>query len=327
MKKWSLMLLLSFCVAMMAQAQFKVDYDGKIYVGDSISYLNYGLNIGAVKSMRWTVDGLDEKMSIDMGDVVGDPQDPYNPSYTTSVQIAFSPNDLELYNAHTNRNDTVVARSYNLLDESAGNYSLSSVSGLDNILDISPYKTENKVFSERKSAVMSSQAVLPNTSTISFNVEDLKKAFPALVRKNTSGEAFINMQRLIPYLVSAYQTLSLQEKDLESQIDSLKTPIFKAPKAFIAGVEPVNGEACYLHNNVPNPFSSVTSFSMYIPSSKSSATIRIANSNGQVFYEKKIIERGAYSMNINGTDWMKGIYFCSLIVDGDIVNTIKLCKK
>ncbi len=79
-----------------------------------------------------------------------------------------------------------------------------------------------------------------------------------------------------------------------------------------------------LSQNTPNPFNKQTTINYQIKNAASNVALEIYDIRGVKMYEKtqKDVREGKYSVEINNVDFASGIYFYSLIVDGN-----KITKK
>jgi hypothetical protein len=72
----------------------------------------------------------------------------------------------------------------------------------------------------------------------------------------------------------------------------------------------------YLEQNAPNPFNNSTTIRYHIPASASNAQIIVINAVGRMVKTFTVINKGAGSITINGSELAAGNYYYTLIVDG-----------
>ena len=167
-----------------------------------------------------------------------------------------------------------------------------------------------------------------DTNTISqietkmgFIAQDLQKIFPDLVKEDDMGFLAIDYIGLIPVIVEAMKEQQTQIEKQQEQIKQLVKLIdIKSinEKAFEEnGIESIP----ILLQNTPNPFNQATEIGYYIPETVNSANIYIYDING--FQEKNISisERGKGATTLQAAALRAGIYFYTLICDGEPVDT------
>jgi trimeric autotransporter adhesin len=86
----------------------------------------------------------------------------------------------------------------------------------------------------------------------------------------------------------------------------------------------LNGDAPFLDQNVPNPFSKTTKIQSYIPKNVKEATLQISDMNGNIVITQAITERGANTLELETGTLAQGTYFYSLILDNKVFATKKM---
>jgi hypothetical protein len=89
------------------------------------------------------------------------------------------------------------------------------------------------------------------------------------------------------------------------------------------GVEELGAGNLTVSNAYPNPASSQTSFDYVLPQSASSASIKIHNLLGAVVREAVLTDRSGKA-TINISDLNDGVYFYSVIVNNETIETKRL---
>ncbi|MDD4236613.1 MAG: T9SS type A sorting domain-containing protein [Bacteroidales bacterium] len=84
-----------------------------------------------------------------------------------------------------------------------------------------------------------------------------------------------------------------------------------------------NIEDCYLLQNQPNPFNSVTVISYFVPIENASASMLFFDMNGKLILTKNL-DINADSLRISSGELMPGMYFYTLIVNSVEVDTKKM---
>jgi hypothetical protein len=93
--------------------------------------------------------------------------------------------------------------------------------------------------------------------------------------------------------------------------------------ASTVGVGEIGNEKLSVSNAYPNPATSQTSFDYVLPQSASQASIRIHNLLGAVVREAVLTDRSGKA-TINVSDLNDGVYFYSVIVDNQTIETKRL---
>lgn len=163
---------------------------------------------------------------------------------------------------------------------------------------------------------------------IGFLAQEVQKAFPELVSKDSNGYLSVNYIGLIPVIVEA---LKEQQKTIEAkddQVKALEERIASMEKAM--GIQSKNafssGDATRsrLYQNNPNPASQLTSITYEIPASTGQATLFIHDIQGKPLKQVNLTTKGKGSVNIQAKELGSGIYIYSLVVDGVIIETHKM---
>lgn len=144
--------------------------------------------------------------------------------------------------------------------------------------------------------------------------QEVQQVFPQLVQSDDNGTLSINYIELIPLLLQSV-------KDLSAEVQELKANIAKQAKAPGLRSETNTSEQAVLYQNIPNPVDAETEIYCDIPSSATSATIYLYNTNGLQIADYVISHRGHTSVTISSDSLSAGIYMYSLVVDGKLIDT------
>ena len=97
------------------------------------------------------------------------------------------------------------------------------------------------------------------------------------------------------------------------------TPMLTLPE------EPLpTGEIAILYQNAPNPFTSNTEISCYLPESAMQATLFIYNLQGAQLLDYFIIQAGLSTVTVYGSELPAGMYLYTLVVDHEIIDTKRM---
>lgn len=161
-----------------------------------------------------------------------------------------------------------------------------------------------------------------------FLAQDFQSLFPELVKGDTSNSFLsINYTALIPLIIEAL-------KDQQIQIDSLKQALTKCCENkgnkgnTVLGKKSEqnsdNSDQNSLSQNIPNPFTGMTSVSVNIANTFKSASLRVYNLNGEEIKVYHITSSGNSKININCSELNAGIYLYSLVVDNNEIDTKRM---
>jgi hypothetical protein len=129
-------------------------------------------------------------------------------------------------------------------------------------------------------------------------------------------------QFVVP-LVKSVQELSRQNDSLKKEIAEIKAMIIaNAPARNINGSIKIieSNESAKLFQNAPNPFTKTTTIKYSLPAYAKKAVIVIINSTGAKLKEYDL-KAGGQSLDINGGQLSPGIYFYSLYVDDELIDS------
>lgn len=185
-----------------------------------------------------------------------------------------------------------------------------------------------------KVSVFMPQAVDDPSTSVQY--DESGNALPA------SGAVSINMTALTPHIIGAIREVDdqLQEccmrnsktsEDVDKQnerIEQLEDEVNEL-KALLMDLLPEEGRdklnGARLNQNTPNPFKSQTNIGYFIPTDAQEARIVINNSEGAQVEVIELTNRGEGGQDIETSRWSNsGVYYYSLIVDGELVGTRKM---
>ncbi len=166
-----------------------------------------------------------------------------------------------------------------------------------------------------------------------FIAQEIEKDIPHIVFTDDEGYKSVNYTEVIPYLVEGVKEIADQNEVLKRENEELRNMI----EALAAGgnASDLNkGDAgssldaslrgAELFQNVPNPFDQETRIGYYLPSTTKLAQMLIFDMNGRELRSVQINEMGEGSVMINGNELEAGMYFYSLVADGQEVETKRM---
>ena len=159
----------------------------------------------------------------------------------------------------------------------------------------------------------------PSKTFYGVSAQELRELFPDLVEEGQDGYLAVNYIELIPMLICSVQELSGEVDRLRKELDAKED------------AQHDNGDTensnllreCALYQNTPNPSSSQTVIRYELPSTATNAYIYILNLQGTLI--KQIpINPAVGSVTVSCSDIDAGMYFYSLVVSGQEVDTKKM---
>jgi hypothetical protein len=306
-----LMLVLLFCGTM--RAQLTIDSVNLVHLGvyEDRAYDNvFSFNINHYKGLFWQYN--DNRW---LGTWVNGKH----------VKIWGAGNKILFYDAPTDYYNCLEALA--IIRSYAMNNRLMSanevVNGLEKVVSIQPVS-----FIKEDTT---SESTGKNAENIGFTTESVQKALPQLLEKEWTGQTVMDMSGVIPLLVNAVQCLQKQTEAQTNEITTLKAQLASNVKSRsfrkTTQVENVETQVSCLSSVYPNPFKEDFSVSYEIAQTAKAAVLRITDLSGRNMTEISIPDRGKNKEAIDGSSWAPGFYFCSLIVDGSIVDTQRISKK
>ena len=158
----------------------------------------------------------------------------------------------------------------------------------------------------------------PRKTFYGVSAQELRELFPDLVEEGQDGYLAVNYIELIPMLICSVQELSSEVDRLRKELDA------KEETQHDGGSD--QGDMlreCALYQNSPNPSSSQTVISYKLPSTATNAFIYIFNLQGTLI--KQIpINPAVGNITVSCADLDAGMYFYSLVVSGQEVDTKKM---
>ncbi|HWY38338.1 MAG TPA: tail fiber domain-containing protein [Bacteroidia bacterium] len=86
-----------------------------------------------------------------------------------------------------------------------------------------------------------------------------------------------------------------------------------------------NGQlSAVLYQNIPNPFNQTTNIKCFIPDGSKNASLLIFDMNGTLKRSVAINQRAEANITINAKELIAGMYYYSLIIDGNEIDTKKM---
>ena len=191
-------------------------------------------------------------------------------------------------------------------------------------------KKVNGVKYKYKSEYKPKTAISDTTDEFGFIAQDIKEIFPELVKKDSvTGMYSIYYLKMIPIIVEAIKEQQLMIEDLQNKLEKKSSTVKSATEANIQTTSIVDANqpdkiVAVLYQNNPNPFNESTKISFYLPNETNNALLYIYDMQGLQIKSIPINNRGYSSVTINGWELKAGMYYYTLIADGQAVDTKKM---
>lgn len=166
---------------------------------------------------------------------------------------------------------------------------------------------------------------LPEEKQYGFIAQELEEVLPAVVLPAFQHEGTtykgVKYDAIIPVLAQGIKEQQTEIEDLKAEVKELKSLM----RALIAK-ETIDLENSPLNNsqilqNHPNPFSEETTIHYFIPETTRTAVLTLSKATGEVVQSYTIQARGDGQKNIAAKDLNEGVYFYTLILDGQLSET------
>jgi hypothetical protein len=147
--------------------------------------------------------------------------------------------------------------------------------------------------------------------------QDVLKVVPEIVLADSNGYYSIDYINLIPLLIEAI-------KEQNNKIVALADVIKKQSKSAESSNDVKNVLGATLSQNVPNPFNENTTIKFYLPTTVQSVLFCIYDMQGKQIKSIIVTEREESSVIIHASELQPGMYYYSLIADGNVIGTEKM---
>lgn len=170
----------------------------------------------------------------------------------------------------------------------------------------------------------SARLVEEGKDQIGMIAQELLPIVPEAVKYDSVRDEYgINYVSLIPILIEAIKEQDKKIKDLDKKIKDVTKLAFAAPGQSKSAEEELitTSQPSRLGKNRPNPFSENTTIEFYLPAEVQHAMFYIYDLQGKQLKSIRVTERNEGNVVIQGAQLQPGIYYYSLIADGQVVGT------
>jgi hypothetical protein len=204
---------------------------------------------------------------------------------------------------------------------------------LNRILKLEPF-TYDFAFTpdEKVSESINKRVEEAGKNQIGFKAQDMQKDFPNLVVYDQENDQYaVNYIGLIPEMVAAMQEQNQVIEELREELTTIKGNCCTSTSPNTLNAESNSREDAtsksdqsLLQQNEPNPFHQETVINYYLAEQANQASIYIYNMNGKQLERFALQEKGNQSLTIQKNRLRAGMYYYSLIVDGEEIATKKM---
>lgn len=150
--------------------------------------------------------------------------------------------------------------------------------------------------------------------------QQLQDMYPDLVREGQDGYLGVNYIEMVPILIHSIQEL----KNELDEVRGLSTARKKAMETSVEGIaNAAPAKEATLFRNTPNPFSTQTEISFFLPDDARNSYIYIFDMQGKMI-KRLSVNPSMQSITIGTEDLTAGIYLYSLAVDGQEIDTRRM---
>lgn len=160
-----------------------------------------------------------------------------------------------------------------------------------------------------------------------FVAQEVEEVLPHTVYTDDNGFKAVDYIAVIPYLVEGMKDMDASNAALRAEIAAVKAELAAAPasnKGQSGGSAFDNLKPAELMQNFPNPFDQETQINFYLPEGTAEASLQVFDMNGRQMRNYPITTAGDGSVTINGSDLEAGMYFYSLVANGQELATKRM---
>ncbi len=170
-----------------------------------------------------------------------------------------------------------------------------------------------------------------NTEDIHIGViaQEVQKFVPEVINRQENGILSVEYSNMVGLLIEAIKEQQLQIESLKSVIEYIRdtTTTLNTLKSEIDRITyspKIDKKANLLYQNAPNPFSQNTSIKYFIDPESQNASICIFDMQGTLIKTHLLSSYGEGSLIITGGEMKPGMYFYTLVVNGNEIATKKM---
>lgn len=188
---------------------------------------------------------------------------------------------------------------------------------------------KDKAFFDRVNKTIANQP-----DRFGFIAQEVQKIYPQLVQKDsTTGYLYVDYLGMVPLAIDAINQLQQKVDAQTDYIDRLeerlvaienKLSVKKNSKHLTDDVDATTTQIATLNSNVPNPFTSETKVSFFLPETVESAILYVYDMQGKQIKSIPVNERGDSFIMFKAKEFNAGLYIYVMIADGKEVGSYKM---
>lgn len=198
---------------------------------------------------------------------------------------------------------------------------------IDNSLDLI-LKLNGKRYDYKSTPTDSEQLKKIKKNHAGYLAQEVVKLIPEAVLHDDSTDLYsIDYNKIIPFITEAMKEQQKKIENLEAEILVLKANAANTLKngTITPGADDNQSvRVNKLQQNSPNPFSQTTTISYSLADNVQNAMICIYNMNGTQLKCIKLNQASNGSITIDSGELVAGLYFYTLIVNGDAIDTKRM---
>lgn len=173
-----------------------------------------------------------------------------------------------------------------------------------------------------------------NRTHFGFLAQEVQKIYPELVYKDSLGYLSIDYIGFIPLIINALKEqdsiIALQNQQIEElkklikKKNSLKNSVGPESDINISIINSSENNNPFLEQNSPNPFDQNTEIRYYLPYNTKNAYIYLYDMSGMQIKSVPLTTLGKGSITIYGSELKPGMYYYTLVANGQEVDTKKM---
>lgn len=293
-------------------AQITYDETG-LNIGNATTHYRYNFLINDFTGLSWTYANATKYFQCDVT--------------TASPRLSGTNNEIVFYNSvNSTFNSIQVSNVYQHSDGRAKKNIRTIDFGLNTILKLRPvsynWKTESDIQEEQNSFynknieqnISISQA--NDKTQYGFIAQELEQIIPDAVITDENGNKLINYTVIMPMLVQSIQDLQIIITNQENTIANLTTKISELQ----------NSTSDITSNRIiectPNPSNGIVKFEYSVNDNVNSKEILITNLIGDLKF--RVICDDNTSVSADLSKLGSGIHIATLVVDGNVMNSIRV---
>lgn len=302
-------MIIMHSVSFVINAQIIYDETG-LNIGNAAPHYRYNFLINDFTGLSWTYANATKYFQCDVT--------------TASPRLSGTNNEIVFYNSiNSTFNSIQVSNIYQHSDGRAKKNIKTIDFGLNTVLKLRPvsynWKTKADVQIERDSDYREkgiSISSADDRTQYGFIAQEVEAIIPDAVITDENGNKLINYTMIMPIMVQSIQDLQMTISNQEVTINNLNDRISEMQKVSKNNVED------RIISCTPNPSGGKVKFYYIINNDMSTCEIIITNLIGDL--KARIDCDDNTSVSVDLSELVSGIYVATLVVDGNVMNSIRV---